>query len=131
MSKVAGFIDFSKVKAEQINDKIVRRMISGDQGMLVQWTMKKGAHGGAHKHPHEQIVWMISGRMDFRIGNEKRMMVAGDTAIIRGFPRRRPAALHEAVSVIPDAAKRRSGIQRGIRNLHLDSGSTSFARVPE
>jgi quercetin dioxygenase-like cupin family protein len=82
MPKVAGFVDFSRVKAEQINDKIVRRMISGDQGMMVHWTMKKGAHGGAHKHPHEQIVWMISGRMDFRIGNEKRSMVAGDTAVI-------------------------------------------------
>lgn len=56
MPKVAGFVDFSKVKAEQINDKITRRMVSGDQGMMVHWTMKKGAHGAAHKHPHEQIV---------------------------------------------------------------------------
>jgi quercetin dioxygenase-like cupin family protein len=84
MPKLAGFTDFSKVEAEKINDKITRRMVCGDHGMLVHWTMKKGAHGAAHKHPHEQIVWMISGRMDFRIGNEKRMMVAGDTAIIPG-----------------------------------------------
>jgi len=33
--------------------------------------------------------------------------------------------------VIPDAAKRRSGIQKRAWNLHLDSGFASFARAPE
>lgn len=36
------------------------------------------------KHPHEQIVWMLKGRMDFRIGNERRAMTAGDVAVIPG-----------------------------------------------
>jgi quercetin dioxygenase-like cupin family protein len=84
MPKLQGFSDLANVKAEQITDKIVRRVVSGDQGMLVHWTIKKGAHAAAHKHPHEQIVWMISGRMDFRIGNEKRSMVGGDTAVVPG-----------------------------------------------
>jgi quercetin dioxygenase-like cupin family protein len=84
MPKLPGFSELAKVEAEQITDKITRRTVSGEQGMLVHWTIKKGAHAAAHKHPHEQIVWMISGRMDFRIGNEKRSMVAGDTAIVPG-----------------------------------------------
>ena len=33
--------------------------------------------------------------------------------------------------VIPDAAKRRSGIQMHIPNRYLDSGFASFARAPE
>ncbi len=81
---VAGFENFAAVPEEQINDKITRRVVSGKQGMLVYWKMKAGAHGGAHQHPHEQIVWMIKGRMDFRIGTEKRSMVAGDCAVIPG-----------------------------------------------
>ena len=84
MPKLPGFSDFAKVKAEQITDKITRRVVSGDQGMLVHWTIKKGAHAAAHKHPHEQIVWMISGRMDFRIGNEKRSMRAGEQEFSMG-----------------------------------------------
>ena len=31
--------------------------------------------------PHEQIVWMLKGKMDFRIGNDRRSMVAGDVAV--------------------------------------------------
>ena len=46
--------------------------------------MKAGAQAAAHKHPHEQFVWMIKGTMDFRIGNEKRTMKPGDVAVIPG-----------------------------------------------
>lgn len=84
MSKLSGFSELMKMPEEHITDKITRRVLSGEQGMLVRWDIRKGAHAAAHKHPHEQIVWMVSGRMDFRIGNEKRSMVAGDTAVIPG-----------------------------------------------
>lgn len=84
MPMLAGYEKLASVPEERITDKIGRRVLSGKQGMLVSWRIKAGAHAAAHKHPHEQIVWMISGRMDFRIGTEKRSMVAGDVAIIPG-----------------------------------------------
>jgi quercetin dioxygenase-like cupin family protein len=84
MPKLPGFSDLANVPEERINDKITRRVMSGEQGMLVWWTFKAGAHAAAHKHPHEQIVWMISGQMDFRIGQETRSMRPGDVAIIPG-----------------------------------------------
>jgi quercetin dioxygenase-like cupin family protein len=46
--------------------------------------MKAGAHAAAHQHPHEQIVWMLKGKMDFRIGDDRRSMVPGDVAVIPG-----------------------------------------------
>jgi len=54
MPKLPGFSDLAKVKAEQITDKIVRRVVSGDQGMLVHWKIKKGAHADACAQPHER-----------------------------------------------------------------------------
>jgi quercetin dioxygenase-like cupin family protein len=77
-----GYKELAALPQEHINDKISRRVLSGKQGMMVWWTIKVGAHAAAHKHPHEQIVWMLKGRMDFRIGDEKRSMVAGDVAVI-------------------------------------------------
>ena len=38
----------------------------------------------AHKHPHEQFVWMVKGNIKFRIGNEKRTIKPGDVAVIPG-----------------------------------------------
>ena len=82
MPVLFGFKQLASLPEERVTDKISRRVLSGKQGMLVWWTIKAGAHAAAHKHPHEQIVWMLKGRMDFRIGDERRSMVAGDVAVI-------------------------------------------------
>ena len=82
MPVVTGFDKLASVPEEQITDKIRRRVISGKQGTMVHWRVAAGAHAAAHKHPHEQIVWMVKGTMDFRIGDEKQTMRPG--AVIPG-----------------------------------------------
>jgi quercetin dioxygenase-like cupin family protein len=77
-----GFKQLAELPEERMTDKISRRVLAGKQGMLVWWTIKAGAHAAPHKHPHEQIVWLLKGKMDFRIGDERRSMGAGDVAVI-------------------------------------------------
>ncbi len=84
MPSLSGYSSLAATPEERINDKITRKVISGEQGMLVWWSIKAGGHAAAHSHPHEQIAWMLKGKMDFRIGNERRSMVAGDVAVIPG-----------------------------------------------
>jgi len=84
MPVMSGFGELVGLPWERINDKIERRVVAGKQGMIVWWKMKAGAHAAPHMHPHEQIVWMLKGRMDFRIGNDRRSMIAGDIAVIPG-----------------------------------------------
>jgi len=50
----------------------------------VWWTIKAGAHAAAHRHPHEQVFIMLSGRMEFRLGDERRTCVKGDLCVIPG-----------------------------------------------
>lgn len=84
MPKLSGFASLAALPEERITDKISRRMISGDQEMIVWWTMKAGAHAAAHKHANEQIAWMLKGRMEFRIGDERRSCGPGDLVVIPG-----------------------------------------------
>jgi quercetin dioxygenase-like cupin family protein len=84
MPVMSGFGALAELPWERVTDKIERRVLAGQQGMIVWWKMKAGAHAAAHQHPHEQIVWMLKGKMDFRIGNDRRSMVAGDVAVIPG-----------------------------------------------
>jgi quercetin dioxygenase-like cupin family protein len=84
MPVIAGFDQLATVPEEEITDKIRRRVVSGSQGTMVYWRMTAGAKAAAHSHPHEQIVCMLKGAMDFRIGHEKRTMRAGDVAVIPG-----------------------------------------------
>jgi quercetin dioxygenase-like cupin family protein len=84
MPSMSGFHALKDLPEEKVTDKISRRVLVGEKEMIVWWRMKAGVHAAAHRHPHEQMFWMVSGRMDFRLGNEKRTCVAGDIGVVPG-----------------------------------------------
>lgn len=84
MPSMQGYFALKNLPEEKITDKISRRMLVGEKEMVVFWAMKAGAHAAAHTHPHEQIFWMIKGKMEFRLGDETRTCGAGDLAVIPG-----------------------------------------------
>jgi len=84
MPSMKGFYALKHLPEEKITDRITRRVLVGDKEMVVWWSMTAGAHAAAHKHPHEQIFWMISGRMEFDLDGEKRVCRAGDCGVIPG-----------------------------------------------
>jgi len=65
MSTLMAFGTFAALPQEQINEKISRRILSGDQGMIVWWSTRAGVHVEPHSHANEQIVWMLKGKMEF------------------------------------------------------------------
>ncbi len=77
-----GFLNLERVPEEKVTDQITRRIVTGEKEMLVLWKMKAGAHAAAHRHPNEQIFWMLKGKMEFRLGNEKRTCGPGDVGVI-------------------------------------------------
>jgi quercetin dioxygenase-like cupin family protein len=81
---MTGFHSLKNLPEEKVTDKITRRVLIGDKEMIVWWSMQAGAHAAAHTHPHEQMFWVISGRMDFRLGTERRMCNPGDLGVIPG-----------------------------------------------
>jgi quercetin dioxygenase-like cupin family protein len=84
MPVVTGFSALKDLPEEKVTDKISRRVLAGEKEMIVWWAMKSGAHAAAHQHPHEQAFWVLSGRMDIRIGDDKRACVAGTLGVIPG-----------------------------------------------
>ena len=84
MPVITGHDTLASIPEERISDKISRKVMSGKQGMMVWWRFQAGTHAGAHRHPHEQFTWMLSGRMELRIGEERRSMARGDIAVIPG-----------------------------------------------
>src|SRR5215470_11501758 len=84
MVAFSGFSSLAAIREEHVTDKISRKQIAGERGMIVWWTMKAGAHAHVHRHPHEQIFWMLKGKMEFRLGNERRVCGPGDVAVIPG-----------------------------------------------
>ena len=56
--------------------------VGADQGMVVWWSIGAGVHVESHSHANEQIVWMLKGKMEFRLGNEQRVCGQGDAVVI-------------------------------------------------
>ncbi len=52
-----------------------------DEVMVVENHFKKGAVGALHSHPHTQITYVVSGKFEFTIGDEKNIVTAGDTML--------------------------------------------------
>jgi quercetin dioxygenase-like cupin family protein len=83
-STLTPFNALSRLTEEKISDTITRRILTGDKEMIVWWSMKAGAHAAAHHHPHEQLFWVTRGKMDIRIGTERRVCGPGDVGVIPG-----------------------------------------------
>jgi hypothetical protein len=73
LTKLTGFGTFAALPDEQLSEKISRRILSGSQGMVVWWSIGAGVHVEPHSHANEQIVWMLKGKMEFRLGSEQRV----------------------------------------------------------
>jgi quercetin dioxygenase-like cupin family protein len=84
MPRLVGFSRFDALLEEQIDEKISRRILSGDQGMVVWWSIGAGVHVEPHSHANEQIVWMLKGKMEFRLDSEQRVCGPGDVVVIPG-----------------------------------------------
>ncbi len=78
-------------------DNVVRQILGYDkQVMLVKVKfLKKGAIGSAHTHPHVQTTYVASGKFEFTVGDEKKIVEAGDGIYIA------PNVLHGCVCLKP------------------------------
>lgn len=76
--------DFSKKNDwKDVGDGIFRKILSyNSKMMMVRVRFAKGAIGTVHQHIHTQSTFVISGKFEFNIGNEKKVIEAGDTCLM-------------------------------------------------
>jgi quercetin dioxygenase-like cupin family protein len=67
-----------------------------DQLMLVRHLMQKGWIGARHNHPHEQLVYVISGHLRFAGGGSVFDVRTGDSFVVPGGMEHQASALEES-----------------------------------
>jgi quercetin dioxygenase-like cupin family protein len=70
-----------------------------DKLFLAEHRMEKGWVGAAHSHPHEQIVYVVSGHLKLTCSGKTFDLHAGDSFVVRGGVEHQASAL-EASHVI-------------------------------
>jgi quercetin dioxygenase-like cupin family protein len=86
---------FSKdVSYQDLGNGVKRRVLAWhDNLMIVEHEFDQGAVGTPHRHPHEQITYVLEGEFDFTIAGETKRVAAGDSMY------KEPDVLHGAVCV--------------------------------
>lgn len=76
-----------------------RKAVLGDELMLLQAWIPAGTEVAAHEHPHEQMSYIIQGRVQFWSGPDDTEVVleAGDVVHIPGNVVHRAKALEDTV----------------------------------
>ncbi len=62
----------------------LKTLTYGEKTLLVEFRSKKGAILAEHSHPHEQIGYLISGRIVLTIDGERNLPEPGDSWCIHG-----------------------------------------------
>jgi quercetin dioxygenase-like cupin family protein len=65
--------------------------------MLVRHQMRKGWRGTRHRHPHEQMVYVVSGRIRVRVEKVWCEAVEGDNFIVASNADHEAEALEDSV----------------------------------
>ncbi|NOU59723.1 cupin domain-containing protein [Marinifilum caeruleilacunae] len=81
-----------EMKWEDLGGGVQRQFLGYDnQIMMVKVKFDKGAEGAPHEHFHTQSTYCASGKFEFTIDGEKKIVEAGDGVYIS------PNLLHSAI----------------------------------
>jgi len=70
--------DWNTIPVENVSEGIKRQMIVGDRVMICRFQFSPNLVTPAHQHPHEQMTLVERGRVLFTIGDEQKIVKAGD-----------------------------------------------------
>lgn len=122
MTAMFGFHRLKDLPVEKLGEHAQRQLLAGQKGMIVWSSVKAGLDAPAHQHPHEQIIWVLSGRMNCRIDKETRSCGPGDVCVIPGGVEHQ-TSFPEDAEVVEFFAPPREDILAGSAYTAMPSGS--------
>ena len=103
---------WNSIELEQMNDKITRQMISGENATISQLLLKKGATVPRHSHLNEQYSWIVSGALRFIFDDREILVGEGEILLIPANVAHSAVALEDTVDVDIFAPRREDWIRK-------------------
>ncbi|MEE9598356.1 MAG: cupin domain-containing protein [Acidiferrobacterales bacterium] len=78
MSESKIFVVSSEIEPIVVREGVQRRcLVWSDDTMIAEWSIDKGLEMLWHSHPDEQVGYVVKGRIELIIGEEKKVLEAG------------------------------------------------------
>lgn len=87
---------------ERVNDRLERRLITGERMMLAHVYLKRGCLVPMHQHENEQLTYILEGALEFTLGadrSEKLVVRSGEVLLIPSNVPHEAVALEDTVDV--------------------------------
>ena len=65
-------VDWDAIEWTLVRDGVARKSFSGDGATLALHRLMPGHEPRPHSHPHEQLVYILAGRIRFHVAGEVR-----------------------------------------------------------
>jgi quercetin dioxygenase-like cupin family protein len=91
-----SFVSGGEVKATKPEPGLERRIGAyNDKLMVAEHRMENGWVGAAHSHPHDQMVYVVSGHLRVVAGDKTFEIRQGDSFVVLG------GVMHQASALAP------------------------------
>jgi quercetin dioxygenase-like cupin family protein len=75
---------WAALPVEEVLPGVERQTVQGERQTLVRYRYAPGSVFPVHQHPEEQITAVLSGRIAFEVGGERREVGPGEVVVIPG-----------------------------------------------
>jgi len=96
------FYRWDDLPAEQLKGTITRRLVTSERMMIAHVYLRKGDDVPRHSHENEQITYILSGALQFWLGEKEEQEVtvrAGEVLVIPSNLPHRALALEDTLDV--------------------------------
>ncbi len=77
-----NFFKERDLNVKQVFEGISLRAVSGDKAMMTIFDFVPGAVIPSHKHPHEQITYVVKGELEFTVEGKTQLLGEGDGVVV-------------------------------------------------
>lgn len=102
MATTARHFRWDDMPKEKLNDRLDRRLVTGERMMLAHVYLKKGCLVPRHSHENEQITYVLEGALQFWLGEDEKEEVvvrAGEVLTIPSNLSHKALALEDTLDV--------------------------------
>lgn len=93
-------VSYGSAKVSKPFPGLTRRVLASSATlMLTEHTMEKGSVFPEHKHPHEQLAYLLSGKIIVETGGARFTVVAGDSFVVPSNVSHKVTALEHSVAL--------------------------------